>query len=437
MEKRTIFYLSLSVLLGTNLSAQYKLDVDGFVRIRGGNLEISYNPDSTSVHIGRRAGYQAQAQELRENTYFGVQAGEKNQFGRFNTAVGHGAGRDNTGSRNSFLGRASGVFNTTGEDNTFVGFQTGMGNNGNKNIFIGSNAGRGNEDGYENLYIGYFAGFGNNMSSGHNNIALGRESSYQTVSGNNNISIGSRSLYINDHGFQNIAIGNEALYYNYNNYNVAVGTQSLYNTNTGTQNTALGGFAGFDNNNASSTFLGYGAGSTVGVTNGTAVGYDAKVNDNNKVRIGNASVTVIEGNVAFSPMSDRRLKENIQPVPLGLDFILDLNPVVYHRISNEKEDLEMGLIAQELDSVLIQHHAEEMSMINRGGDGYLSVRYNDLLAPLIQAIQEQQEIIEELKMENKSLSENVDFLMNVVTTEENPKIKHSLKGKKNKTFAVK
>ena len=60
-----------------------------------------------------------------------------------------------------------------------------------------------------------------------------------------------------------------------------------------------------------------GVGADVGsgdLTNATAIGHGAVVDASNKVRIGNSSVTVIEGQVAYTFTSDRNKKENFQPV---------------------------------------------------------------------------------------------------------------------------
>jgi len=49
-------------------------------------------------------------------------------------------------------------------------------------------------------------------------------------------------------------------------------------------------------------------------SNATAIGYDARVNAPNKIRLGNTQVTVIEGQVAFTASSDKTQKENFKPV---------------------------------------------------------------------------------------------------------------------------
>ena len=48
--------------------------------------------------------------------------------------------------------------------------------------------------------------------------------------------------------------------------------------------------------------------------NATAIGARATVNASNKVRLGNAAVTVIEAQVAFTAVSDKTKKENFQPL---------------------------------------------------------------------------------------------------------------------------
>ena len=54
--------------------------------------------------------------------------------------------------------------------------------------------------------------------------------------------------------------------------------------------------------------------STGNLNNATAIGNGAVVNASNKVRLGNGLVTVIEGQVLFTNVSDKTQKENFQPV---------------------------------------------------------------------------------------------------------------------------
>ena len=86
------------------------------------------------------------------------------------------------------------------------------------------------------------------------------------------------------------------------------------------------------------------------LTNATAIGNGAIVNASNTIRLGNASVTVIEGQVAFTNASDRRLKKDIVDTRYGLNTILELRPVDYQMKSNNLE--QIGFIAQELRPIV-------------------------------------------------------------------------------------
>ena len=98
------------------------------------------------------------------------------------------------------------------------------------------------------------------------------------------------------------------------------------------------------------------------------------------------------GNVTatgFINTSDARLKEAVSSVGVGLSLINDLNPVRYHRINNPESDIEMGLMAQEVEATLAKHGLGNSGMVIKPDEkGYLYLRYNDLLAPMIRAIQE-------------------------------------------------
>ena len=228
--------------------------------------------------------------------------------------------------------------------------------------------------------------------------------------GEYNTALGYKALYNNTTGYINTAIGDEALYRNTSGRNnVAVGSFALYNNNIGIQNTAVGDYSG-----PTSTHI----------ENTTSIGYDAKVDVANKVRIGNNYVTVIGGAVAWTNHSDERLKENIEPVDSGLSLINDLKPVVYHRINNDAPDTEMGLLAQEVAATLQRHGLGNSGMVHQPTeDAYMSLRYNDLLAPMIKAIQElddaseaKDEQIASLEQELKSQQE--EFLAIVQSQQE-------------------
>jgi hypothetical protein len=203
-----------------------------------------------------------------------------------------------------------------------------------------------------------------------------------------NTAIGSLSLPDNTAGFGNTAVGNGSLWKNTTGeHNTAVGTASLPANLGGNHNTAVGGGGALMSNVSGSenTALGYGANVAAGnLANATAIGAGATVDASNKVRIGNASVTVIEGQVAFSVPSDRRGKKDIELLDLGLDFVRKLRPVSY-RLQEGNERLDMGFVAQEVEAVL---GAEYNILSLSGEERRLSMRYTDLIAPLVKALQE-------------------------------------------------
>ena len=137
-----------------------------------------------------------------------------------------------------------------------------------------------------------------------------------------------------------------------------MGADALDNNDFGVGNTAIGMSAD--------------VGAT-GLSNATAIGYGAIVDDFNKVRIGNTQVEVIEGQVPFTSSSDARLKDTITPVSGGLALINDLNPVSYHRINNVNGDIEMGLLAQEVAATLEKHGLADSGMVHQPSeDAYMS-----------------------------------------------------------------
>ena len=85
---------------------------------------------------------------------------------------------------------------------------------------------------------------------------------------------------------------------------------------TGFDNTASGAFALTSNTTGSgNTAIGFQANVSVGnLTNATAIGSFATVDASNKIRLGDPEVSVIEGQVAFTAVSDKTQKENFQPV---------------------------------------------------------------------------------------------------------------------------
>lgn len=81
----------------------------------------------------------------------------------------------------------------------------------------------------------------NALTSGYNNIALGRNSLWLNTTGYDNFSAGAYNMLQNTTGYSNISIGNNALRTNTTGaYNIAIGFSALFNNTIGVKNVCLG-----------------------------------------------------------------------------------------------------------------------------------------------------------------------------------------------------
>ncbi len=117
------------------------------------------------------------------------------------------------------------------------------------------------------------------------------------------------------------------------------------------------------------------------------------------------------GGGVWAAWSDARLKKNITPYTSGLKEILQINPIrfQYNELSGE-EDLNknyVGILAQEIENILpstITIKADEQLKDKRMFDG------SELIYTLINAIKEQQVLINELQQENKTVLEKLNSI---------------------------
>jgi hypothetical protein len=222
-------------------------------------------------------------------------------------------------------------------------------------------------------------------------------------SGTGNTAVGAVSLNSNTIGYFNTAIGANSLFsVTTGSLNSGVGYFSLYNTTTGDNNTALGYQSLATNATGSYNIaIGYQADVASGdLHNTTVIGNFAVVDASDHVRIGNAQVTQIGGQVGWSNLSDVRAKTTIVPLGLGLDFVMALRPVSFTlKQGNGRTDL--GFIAQDVEALL----GDDYNVLGIGGDKdrTLSLRYTDFVAPIVKAIQEQQATIAALQGEIEAL----------------------------------
>jgi hypothetical protein len=200
------------------------------------------------------------------------------------------------------------------------------------------------------------------------------------------------------------------------NNNTAGGYQTGYQGNNGS--TAVGSSAMWMNADWStnSTLIGYGAGaSSARLSNDTVIGYFATPNDSaitasNMIGIGdiaaNITFSTIGGQVAFTATSDRRFKKGIADSDLGLGFIEALRPVSY-RMKKGDGRLDYGFVAQEVQRALGARQAN-MALPPSGKNKYWMLRGDDLIAPLVKAIQERQTDIDRQQADIDDLKAQID-----------------------------
>ncbi len=368
-----------------------------------------------------------------DNSLWGFQALYLNTTGIDNTANGRATLYSNTtGSFNTASGRTALYTNTTGNYNTATGYVALFNNTkGDYNTATGANALVNNITGSYNTADGWDALYSN--TTGIYNTAMGDSALFSNTTGAFNTAAGRYALAFNKTGISNTANGANALYFNTGSNNTAMGRDVLYNNKKGSNNTAYGMNALFTNTKGSNnTALGYGADVSSGtLTNATAIGCGAIVNASNKVRIGNAAVTVIEGQVLPTTPSDGRFKFNVREDVHGLDFILKLRPVSY-QFDVTKMDEQMsgrpvsntdaiqasyqeaitirrtGFIAQEVEKAaeMIGYNFTGVNKPASDKDHY-SLSYEAFVMPLVKAVQEQQEQLDKLNKENETLKEKL------------------------------
>ncbi|MEQ1734463.1 MAG: tail fiber domain-containing protein, partial [Bacteroidia bacterium] len=354
--------------------------------------------------------------------------------GSFNTATGFGSlNIHTTGSYNTANGYLTLASNTTGSYNVAEGAYAGyriLNVTANPNTIIGANALHGgdatpaNNTASDNVAIGYRSMYGTvgSASTGTQNVAVGNNAMRFNTTGGFNTANGTNALNANLTGTGNTAIGNSSLWQNISgNFNVSVGFSSLANT-TGNYNTGVGeqSLSLNTTGNYNSAFGNLANVSIGTLTNATAIGYNSAVNASNKVRIGNTTVTVVEGPVAYT-FSDGRFKTNVTEEVQGLAFITKLRPVVYNLDTRKVDEFltknmpdsiraermknqdykpstairQSGFIAQEVEQAAkaIGYNFNGVHIPENENDNY-SVSYQTIVVPLVKAVQEQQQTIE-------------------------------------------
>ncbi len=156
----------------------------------------------------------------------------------------------------------------------------------------------------------------------------------------------------------------------------------------------------------------------------------------------------VNGNVAANGVvlaSDKRLKKNISKFDKGLKEVMALNPINYQyngKAGIEDESMHVGLIAQELQKIApelvinFQHiEGQQVNLmtgeVKKSGTAKDYLRINDtgVKYMLVNAIKEQQGMLEDLRKSNEELRELVNELAETIAVSKESKIDASLTGK--------
>jgi hypothetical protein len=259
-----------------------------------------------------------------------------------------------------------------------------------------------------------------------------------------NVFVGSKTGMLSTTGYGNVFVGDNA-----GHSTTTGGGNSFFGyfvgsgNTTGTNNCFIGGQAGSSNTiGNNNTAVGDGANvSAMNLSNATAIGSGAIVNASNKIRLGNSSVTVIEGQVAYTFPSDGRFKTNVSENIKGIDFIMRLRPVSYNFQTRKYDDfirsvdykpvnskdlkfasqvdysesermIHNGFIAQEVEKAAEETGYKFDGVIKpKNNSEAYGLSYSQFVVPLVKAVQEQQQIIGTQNKKIDQLQQQMDLLM--------------------------
>jgi len=126
------------------------------------------------------------------------------------------------------------------------------------------------------------------------------------------------------------------------------------------------------------------------ITNNHNVGIGGNPNANYKLTVtGDMAAT---GDVIAYLSSDERLKDNVKPIENPIEKIKQIGGYTFDWNDNQSiyKGNDVGVIAQEIEKVL-------PSLVNDRDNGYKGVKYDKIVALLIEAVKDQQNQIDELK----------------------------------------
>lgn len=145
--------------------------------------------------------------------------------------------------------------------------------------------------------------------------------------------------------------------------------------------------------------------------NGSQLGVWRHTTGDFEVRVGNAFKL---GGGPFAALSDKRLKRNVKEYADGLNEVMQLNPVTfkYTKDIDPKAKNYVGVIAQEVQQVApyMTENTDVFDDNDKSKGTYLSIDPNAFTYMLINAVQEQQYMIEARDKQLDDMQSQVDQL---------------------------
>lgn len=343
-----------------------------------------------------------------ENVAVGDAALGTNVTGKQNIAIGVGALGLNKVDRNVAIGYSAMGSNTTGQMNTAIGTTALMANATSfSNVAVGTNA------------LCY--------NTGDNNVGIG-VGAVQT-GGATNVGVGTAAL-TNCTGQSNSCMGHwAAVNATSADYNSSCGFFTLYNLSSGDYNTAVGynALGSVTNQNFNAGLGSWCNVQTNAIQNSAVLGHNSIALNSNEVRLGSTTTTIITGNpLGYTSTSDGRFKTNIKEDVKGIEFIKRLRPVIYNLDTKKQTEFitqnmpdslrkhyldsdfgpstairQTGFIAQEVE-IAAKETGFDFNGIHKPSSetDHYGLTYSSFVVPLVKAVQEQQQMIEDLKNSN-------------------------------------
>ena len=424
----TLSVSGAATLAGTN-TLSGATTISGALTASGDITIDGYHPTGTSNIAWGATALDAIISGAEYNIALGSGALTDLTDGDYNIALGYNSGQNlTTGTDNIVMGRAAGEDITTGADNIIMGQNSALNisSNSTSNISLGKNAlstatgavdncvaiGQDsllyNEADY-NIGIGYQAGHcrGGSSTSWSYNIGVG----FQALGG-----LSSVSSNVGQQG--NTAIGYQSFArINACDYNTGVGFQAGFGLSSGAagdQNTFVGFQSGYSISGGANNNTALGSGALYNLSTGdnnVCIGYQAGQSgspsgqisgQSNYVCIGNNSITNAYVAVAWTVPSDIRDKTNVGEVPLGLEFLSQVNPISYQFKESRDSDEAVGKVIYGYSAQDILAAEGSESVIVDASDSEHLKMTNDNLIPVLH------NAILELKAENDALKARLD-----------------------------